>query len=60
LFTTPIGRAWEQALAALRSATVPEQYRSILSVRELELAATGGNAVLWLAALVVLVFAVTR
>jgi hypothetical protein len=39
---------------------VPEQYRSILNLRELELAAAGGRPVLWLFALVALAFAVTR
>jgi len=46
--------------AGIRAATVPEQYRSILSVRELEAAAVGASPVLWLAALVALAFAVTR
>lgn len=45
---------------ALRAATVPEQYRSIFSIRELESAAAGGNPLLWLVALVALGFAVTR
>jgi hypothetical protein len=39
---------------------VPEQYRSIVGVAELEVAAAGGNPLLWLAALVALTVAVTR
>ena len=49
--------AWREGLAAAR---VPEQYRTILNLRELEAAASGGRPVLWLAALVALAFAVTR
>lgn len=49
-------RVRETALAA----RVPDQYRSLLNLRELELAATGGRPLLWLAALVALGFAVTR
>jgi len=48
---------WREAVAAAR---VPEQYRTILNLRELEAAASGGRPVLWLAALVALAFAVTR
>jgi len=44
----------------LRSATVPAQYRSLVDLRALEAAATGGGTLLWLAALVALAFAVTR
>jgi hypothetical protein len=39
---------------------VPEQYRSILSLRDLETAASAGKPLLWLTALVALAFAVTR
>ena len=52
--------ALERFRAAIRTATVPEQYRSILNVRELESAAAGGSPVLWLAAVVALAFAATR
>jgi hypothetical protein len=45
---------------ALKSATVPEEYRTVFSFRELELAAARGNPVVWLVALVALGFAVTR
>jgi hypothetical protein len=60
LFKFPAGAALDQARAAIRSATVPEQYRSILNLRELEAAAAGGSPVLWLVALLALAFAVTR
>jgi hypothetical protein len=60
VFKFPATAAWERARAAIRSATVPEQYRSILNMRELEAAAAGGRSVLWLVALVALAFAVTR
>jgi len=59
LFAVPAASAVERLRVALRSLTVPEQYRSILSVRELEMAAVGGNPVLWLGALIALGFAVT-
>jgi len=54
--TQLIGRVREQ----LRTATVPDQYRSLVDLRALEAAATGGGPLLWLAALVALAFAVTR
>ena len=60
LFKLPSFALVAQARAAVRAATVPEQYRSILNVRELEAAAAGGGMVLWLVALVALAFAVTR
>ncbi|HEV8597487.1 MAG TPA: hypothetical protein VGR23_07180 [Candidatus Dormibacteraeota bacterium] len=60
LFKMPAAWALDQARASLRRLTVPEQYRSILNLRELEAAATGGKPVMWLAALVALAFAVTR
>jgi hypothetical protein len=60
LFTIPVPAALERARASARSATMPEQYRSILSIRELEAAASGGGMALWLFALAALAFAVTR
>jgi hypothetical protein len=60
LFNFPAGAALGRARAAIRSATVPEQYRSILNLRELESAAAGGSPALWLVALLALAFAVTR
>ena len=60
LFAIPgaavMARIWE----AVRAATVPEQYRSIINPRSLEAAAAGGRPLLWLAALVALAYAVTR
>jgi hypothetical protein len=56
----PVAAAVERLRQAVRSATVPEQYRSLISVRTLETAAAGGRPVLWLTALVALAFAVTR
>jgi hypothetical protein len=44
----------------LRGVAVPAQYRSLVDLRALEAAATGGGPLLWLAALVALAFAVTR
>ncbi|HSS60541.1 MAG TPA: hypothetical protein VLK30_03680 [Candidatus Limnocylindrales bacterium] len=60
LFRLAFTGAMERARAALRQAAVPEQYRSILSLGQLEAAAVGGRPVLWLVALVALGFAVTR
>jgi len=60
LFKVPAAASLERLRAAVRAATVPDQYRSILNVRELERAAAGGYPVLWLGALVALAFAVTR
>ncbi|HKW73036.1 MAG TPA: hypothetical protein VJQ08_09450 [Candidatus Dormibacteraeota bacterium] len=50
----------ERVRAAIATAAIPEQYRSILDLRELEAAAVGGRPVLWLAAVIALAFAVTR
>jgi hypothetical protein len=60
LFTVPGAVAVGRVLALLRAATVPEQYRSIVNPRALEAAAAGGKPLLWLAAVVALVFAVNR
>jgi hypothetical protein len=60
LFTLPGTAAFARARDAVRSAAVPEQYRSIVNPRALEAAASGGRPVLWLAALVALAFAITR
>src|SRR6266851_1135881 len=54
--TELIGRVRER----LRTAAIPDQYRSLVDLRALEAAATGGGPLLWLAALVALAFAVTR
>jgi formate hydrogenlyase subunit 3/multisubunit Na+/H+ antiporter MnhD subunit len=60
LFISPAADLGARARKAFRSATVPEQYRTILSLRELEAAIAGANPVVWLGALVALAFAVTR
>ena len=60
LFRVPAATGRSRARETLRALTVPEQYRSILSLRELETAASSGKPVLWLVALVALGFAVTR
>lgn len=60
IFPLPAANLRRRLRAAVASATVPEQYRSILNLRELELAATGGRPWLWITALVALAFAVTR
>ena len=52
--------AMDRVRSVVRSATVPEQYRSLINVRALEVAAAGGRPVLWLASLAALAFAVTR
>jgi hypothetical protein len=59
LFKVPAAASIESMRAAFRSLRVPEQYRSILNIKELELAASGANPVLWLGALVAIGFAVT-
>jgi hypothetical protein len=60
LFTIPGRSSFARLGEAVRAATVPEQYRSIVDLRALEAAAAGGRPVLWLAALVALAFAVSR
>jgi hypothetical protein len=60
LFAVPGAATLKRWVEVARTATVPEEYRSILNPRALEAAATGGRPVLWLAALVALAFAVTR
>jgi len=45
---------------AVRKATVPEEYRSILNLRLLEKAAAGGKPLMWIAVVVALVYAVNR
>jgi hypothetical protein len=60
LFERPAAAAMERLRQAVKSATVPEQYRSLINPRALEAAASGGRPVLWLASLAALAFAVTR
>lgn len=60
LFTLPGAELVQRVRDAFRGATVPEEYRSILNLRDLEAAAARGNPIVWLVALVALGFAVTR
>jgi hypothetical protein len=60
LFAMPGAAVTARIWGAVRAATVPEQYRSIVNPRALEAAAAGGRPLLWLAALVALAYAVTR
>lgn len=60
LFRIPGAVGLGRVLDSLRSATVPEHYRSIVNPRALERAAAGGKPLLWLAGLVALTFAVNR
>ncbi len=60
LFVLPGAELLARFRKELRAATVPAQYRSLVDLRALEAAATGGGPLLWLAALVALAFAVTR
>lgn len=60
VFPIPGAAAFGRLRDAVRSATVPEQYRSIVNPRALEMAAAGGRPLLWLAGLAALAFAVNR
>jgi hypothetical protein len=60
LLGLPVAAAVDRLRQAVRLATVPEQYRSLIGARTLEVAVAGGRPVLWLTALVALAFAVTR
>ena len=60
LFTIPGSGALERARSVVASATVPQQYRSIVNLPALEAAAAAGQPLLWLAALAALGFAVSR
>ena len=59
-FEVPAAAVAARVSELLRSATVPEQYRTLFNLRGLEVAAAGGRPVLWLGALIALGFAVTR
>lgn len=59
-FVLPGSEQFARLREEARAATVPAQYRSLVDLRALEAAATGGGPLLWLAALVALGFAVTR
>lgn len=58
LFTLPGTELAGRLRERVRSAAVPEQYRSLVDLRALEAAATQGGPLMWLAALVALAFAV--
>ena len=60
IFTLPGTQLVARVREAVRTAAIPAQYRSLVDLRALEAAATGGSPLLWLAALVALAFAVTR
>jgi hypothetical protein len=60
LFIVPGTRLLARVRETVRTAAIPAQYRSLVDLRALEAAATGGGPLLWLAALVALAFAVTR
>jgi hypothetical protein len=60
LFMVPGTRLLARVREGVRTAAIPAQYRSLVDLRALEAAATGGGPLLWLAALVALAFAVTR
>ncbi|TMD00255.1 MAG: hypothetical protein E6J05_03950 [Chloroflexi bacterium] len=60
LFIVPGTQLLARVREGVRTAAIPTQYRSLVDLRALEAAATGGGPLLWLAALVALAFAVTR
>jgi hypothetical protein len=60
LFNLPWSGAIHRLRQAVRSASLPEQYRSILDLRAFEAAAVGGRPLIWLASLAALAFAVNR
>jgi hypothetical protein len=60
LFALPAALLWARLRDRVRKVAVPANYRSLVDLRALEAAATGGGPLLWLAALVALAFAVSR
>lgn len=60
LLQIPAAAALDRVRRAVRSATLPEQYRSLVDPRAIEAAVSGGRPVLWLASLAALAYAVTR
>ena len=60
LFPLPWAGAIDSLRRAAASASLPEQYRSILDLRAFEAAASSGRPLVWLASLAALAFAVTR
>lgn len=60
VFAMPGAAAFGRLREAVRKATVPEEYRSLVNLRALEKAAAGGRPLMWVAAVVALVYAVNR
>jgi hypothetical protein len=60
LLELPAAAAIERLREAVRSAALPEQYRSLVNPGALEAAVSGGRPVLWLGALAALAYAITR
>lgn len=60
LLEIPWAVAGNRIRQAVRSASVPDRYRSIIDLRAFEAAGVGGRPLLWLASLAALGFAVTR
>jgi hypothetical protein len=60
LFHIPAADVASRSWAAVRSASVPAQYRSLFNARALEGALAAGRPVLWLVAVLALCIAVTR
>ncbi len=60
LFAMPATEMATRSWAAVRSASVPAQYRSLFNARALESAVAAGRPVLWLVAVLALCIAVTR
>jgi len=60
LFTIPGAGAIARVRSELASASVPEQYRSIVNLPALEAAAAAGRPLLWIASLAALGFAISR
>jgi hypothetical protein len=60
LFPIPSTPIAQRLGPAIKGAAVPDEYRTVFSLRELEAAAARGNPVVWVVALVALGFAVTR
>ena len=60
VFAMPGAVAFGRLREAVRKATVPEEYRSLVNLRALEKAAAGGRPLMWIAVVVALVYAVNR
>jgi hypothetical protein len=60
VFAMPGAAAFGRLRVAVRKATVPEEYRSLVNLHALEKAGAGGRPLMWIAAVVALVYAVNR